>query len=105
MTLLLVGCVLAVYAIASPPLTQQVRQNVSQGNAWEYAQLVVVSEDEYKWLIGGDAPVRVRSTRALLGDLGGNGRPTLANLLNQIGSNRWEIVEMNETTWLFKRQR
>jgi hypothetical protein len=105
MIALLVGCMFAVYAIAAPPVKPQSRQNVSQSTNWEYAQLVVMSEDQFQFLIGGDIPVRTRSTRELLGDLGGNGKPTLANLLNQIGYKGWELVAMNDTSWTFKRAR
>jgi hypothetical protein len=105
MIVLLVGCLFAVYAIASPPVKPQSRQNVSQSTSWEYAQLVIIGEDDFQFLIGGDIPVRTRSTRALLGDLGGNGKPTLANLLNQIGSKGWELVAINDTSWTFKRAR
>jgi len=104
-TVLLVGCALAVYAAAASPVKPQVRQNVSQSNTWQYAQLVIISEDEFQFLVGGNAPIRTRSTRALLGDLGSSQKPTLANLLDQIGSKGWELVAMNDTSWTFKRAR
>lgn len=102
LTLLIVSGVLVVYAIAAPPV-QQARQNVTQASGWEYAQLIVINDDEMTWLVGGDQPERVRPLRGLLGDLGGNGRPTLANLLDQIGSRGWELTFVENSTWTFKR--
>ena len=105
MTLMLVGSVLAVYAFVAPPNWEQSRQNVSQSNKWEYARLVVIGEDELSFLRGGDQPDRIRSTRGLLGDLGGNGKPSLANVLNQIGTKGWELVTIENSTWTFQRRR
>lgn len=105
-TLLIVGCCLTMYAFAASPQRQS-QNSFRQSSTFTYAQLVVVSQDgdEYIWRVPGDQPDRVRPLRGLLGDLGGNGRPTLVNVLDRIGAKGWELILIEDNTWNFKRRK
>ena len=71
----------------------------------EYARLVVEAGDEQvTWLVGGNDQVRTESLRQAYQRLGGRGRSTFANMLDQIGSLGWSLVEVNDGTWIFTRQ-
>lgn len=76
-------------------------QNVQ---AIEYARLEAdLEEDAVTWLISGNAPVRTESVRATYRRLGGNGRGTFADLLDQIGSGGWRLIQKDGQVWIFTR--
>ena len=87
-------------AVAAPQQTNTiVRQQV------EYARLRVEADgDQVTWLIGGNGQVRTESLRQAYQRLGGRGRSTFANMLDQIGSLGWSLVEVNGNTWIFTRR-
>ena len=70
----------------------------------EYARLQVEADEQVTWLVGGNVQVRTESLRQAYLRLGGRGRATFANLLNQIGSLGWSLVEVNGDTWIFTRR-
>ena len=71
----------------------------------EYARLVVeAGGEQVTWLVGGNDQVRTESLRQAYQRLGGRGRSTFANMLDQIGSLGWSLVEVNDGTWIFTRQ-
>ena len=71
----------------------------------EFARLGVEADgDQVTWLIGGNGQVRTESLRQAYQRLGGRGRATFANMLDQIGSLGWSLVEVNGDTWIFTRR-
>ena len=53
----------------------------------EFARLQVEADgDQVTWLIGGNGQVRTESLRQAYQRLGGRGRATFSNMLDQIGS-------------------
>ncbi len=98
-TLLLVGFGWAVYSIASPI---QQRANVQeQAGGFSYAQLTIQG-DQVTWDIGGNDLPRQRNLNAVYRELNGEGRATTINLLNAIGANGWELVQVGDNVWTFK---
>ena len=72
--------------------------------AIEYARLEAdLDADEVTWLIGGNAPVRTETVRATYRRLGGTGRGTFADLLNQIGVGGWRLFQKDGRIWIFTR--
>ena len=70
----------------------------------EYARLQVeAGGEQVTWLVGGNDQVRTESLRQAYQRLGGRGRSTFANMLDQIGSLGWSLVEVNDGTWVFIR--
>ena len=87
---------------ASYQATQSQRIAVRQV---EYARLQVEPDGEQvTWLVGGNDQVRTESLRQAYQRLGGRGRATFANMLDQIGSLGWSLVEVNDSTWIFTRR-
>jgi len=71
----------------------------------QYARLQVEADGEQvTWLVGGNTQVRTESLRQAYQRLGGRGRSTFANMLDQIGLLGWSLVEVNGNTWIFTRQ-
>lgn len=71
----------------------------------EYARLQLEDDgDQVTWLVGGNGQVRTESLRQAYQRLGGRGRSTFANMLDQIGSLGWSLVEVNDNTWIFTRR-
>ena len=98
--------VVAFAGFSSTAVTQQAQQavqNPSQGD-FEYAQLIVVGNDQLTFDDGGNDRPRTRSLKALYAELGGRNRATLVNLLNEIGDDGWELVGSPvDGIWTFKR--
>jgi len=99
-TLLLVGFGWAVYAIAAP--VPQANQK-AQASGFSYAQLTLLGENQVTWDAGGNEVPRNRSISAVYRDLGGSSRVTEINLMNSIGQNGWELVQVDGNVWTFKR--
>ena len=71
-----------------------------------YARLIV-SDDETQttFLVGGNNVVRLDETlRETYQRLGGRQRADLANLLDQIGSNGWRLIQKDGNTWIFSQR-
>lgn len=86
---------------AAKPLPQQSLQEVQ---AIEYAMLNVgLEEDAAMWLIGGNERPRTESVIATYRRLGGSGRGSFSDLLNQIGESGWRLVQKDGQTWIFSR--
>jgi len=81
--------------------SQQQSQNVQ---AVEYARLQADPDsDAVTWLIGGNDRVRTETVKATYRRLGGNGRGTFSDLLNQIGAGGWNLVQKDGNNWIFSR--
>ena len=84
-----------------PAVTTQQQNAVRQV---EYARLQVeAGGEQVTWQVGGNDQVRTESLRQAYQRLGGRGRSTFANMLDQIGSLGWSLVEVNDGTWIFTR--
>ena len=88
--------------------TQIASQQNSQSQnvqAVEYARLVVDEDaDSVTWLIGGNDRVRTESIRETYRRLGGSGRGTFSDLLNQVGAGGWNLVQKDGQVWIFSRR-
>ena len=88
-------------AQANPPVQDAQTQELQ---SIEFARLVVSEDGEnVTWLIGGNVRNRTEPVRAAYRRLGGTGQGTFADLLDQIGSGGWNLVELNGSTWIFSR--
>ena len=86
---------------ANPPVQNAQAQEVQ---TFEFARLVVSEDGEdVTWLIGGNVRNRTESVRAAYRRLGGTGQGSFADLLNQIGSGGWNMVEVDGSVWIFSR--
>ena len=84
---------------------QQRSQQSQTSSGWQYAQLLALENDQYKWDEGGNQVPVARSLRALQRELGSNDRETRVNLLNAIGSNGWQLITVEEEkVWTFMRR-
>ena len=70
----------------------------------EFARLQFEEEDSVTWLIGGNDRVRTESVKATYRRLGGSGRGSFADLLNQIGSDGWNLEQKDGNVWIFSRR-
>ena len=102
---------LIIAALFAIQMIQQDRVEAQQSNsrtqtsqAIEYARLVVENEDNVTWLIGGVENIRTESVTTTYRRLGGQGRGTFADLLDQIGTERWSLIEKDGNIWIFSRQ-
>ena len=84
--------------------SQQMQQ--SSISSVEYARLRVESDGEnVTWLISGTDRVRTESIRAAYRRLGGqDGRGRFSDLLDQIGSEGWNLIQTSDNTWIFSRR-
>ena len=98
---ILIGCVLAIYSLATPALSQQ-GNRVQQLDSISYAQLTIKG-NEVTWDPGGNEISRTDTLNVTYRRLGGNQRATLVNLLNVIGSDGWDLVQIENNVWTFKR--
>ena len=98
---LVIGGGLAAYWLAAPVLSQQVQQKRS--SALAYAQLTIQGENQAIWDEGGNAIPRVDTLDGTYRRLGGTSRTSVVNVLNAIGNNGWELVEVTSNVWTFKR--
>lgn len=105
LAVLLIGCGLAVYTFATPALSQNsIRNQQQQIGTITYAQLTIQGDDKVTWDEGGSNVPRVASLDVTYRRLGGMQRTSVVNLLNVIGSSRWELVVANDNVWTFKRR-
>ena len=95
-------------ASAQQQQTRQLNGATATANAVsvEYARLVIEDdEDNVTWLVGGNDRVRTESLSRTFRRLGGNAsRIDLANLLDQIGSQGWTLVQRVGNEWIFMRR-
>jgi len=88
----------------------QVSQTQSQSSSTrslgiEYAMLRIEDDGEsVTWLIGGNDRVRTESVKETYRRLGGRGRGSFSDLLNQIGTMGWSLVQKDGSTWIFSRR-
>jgi len=109
-TLLGLGAV-AVLAIATFQFTNatqlnaatpvKVQQNGTVGIT--YARLFVTDNgDNTTWVLGGtNVTPRTETLTQTYRNLGGQLNPTLANLLDQIGSDNWRLIQKDGNVWIF----
>ena len=100
---------LIITVVFAMQMVQQVRVEAQQSSqtqaaqAIEYATLEFEDEDTVTWRLGGVVNVRTESIRATYRRLGGQDRGTLADLLDQIGSEGWNLVLIEGDSWIFSR--
>ena len=106
----LIGIAFLVVAIAFAIQTLQhnpveARPTIAQETSgFEFARLEVQDNDSVTWFVGGTVNNRTESVIATYRRLGGSGRGTFADLLDQIGSGGWNLVQVTGNTWIFSRQ-
>ena len=109
MTFLFAGLVLLAFvvtAFAAPQISSPSSQTKinSQQSTWEYARLITNGE-QATWHAGEtNAVPQTFPLNTIYKQIGGRSRANLANLLNQIGKDGWELVTTDETNWTFKRR-
>ncbi len=104
--------VAAGFAIQMLQQDQAEAQQAATGNrataqttqAVEFARLEFEDEDSVTWLIGGNDRVRTESVRATYRRLGGAGQGSFSDLLNQIGSDGWNLIQKDGNVWIFSRR-
>ncbi len=101
LTLFLVGFGWAVYATAVPQQQARDQQNAA---GFSYAELTIQGEDNVVWDLGGNVAPRSRTLAAVYYEQGGNQRVTIVNLLNELGNDGWELIQVGENVWTFKRK-
>ncbi len=96
---------LSVYSLATPALSQQsIRIPQQQVGVFAYAQLTIQGNEQVTWDEGGNDVPRVDTLDATYRRLGGNQRTSVVNLLNVVGGRGWELVQVSNNTWTFKRR-
>lgn len=100
--MVLCGCFLLAPAAANQGSQQE---EFNQAIVFEYATLSTAQNGNFVFDVGGEVLPRTLSLNALFVELGGKGRPTFANLLNEIGADGWELIQVTDAGWLFKRIR
>jgi hypothetical protein len=73
---------------------------------FEYARLVVFDNNQnVQWQIGGQNNFFPKDTVAnTFSRLGGRGPNRFSDLLNQIGSQNWKLVQKDGSVWIFIRE-
>ena len=80
----------------------QQTQNAQSASAVEYAVLEV-DGDNVTWKVSGNQIQRTESIKSAYRRLGGSNRGTFADLLDEIGSSGWELVQVQSSNWIFTR--
>lgn len=102
---LVIAVVFAMQIIRQDRVEAQQSSEVTQNvEAVEYAMLDVEGEDRVTWRIGGIVNERTESVRTAYRRLGGEGRGTFPDLLNQIGSGGWNLIQKDGGRWIFSRR-
>ena len=81
----------------------QAQEEAIASGTLEYARLIVAGNNQVTWITGGDANPRTETIRSLFGRLDGRGTGTFGDLLDQLGANRWRLIQVNDTVWIFSR--
>lgn len=112
--ILVLAVAVSVQSVQQNNAAAQQQQSVQQANSstssstdsFQYARLTVADKGEkVTWLTGGNDRVRTESLGRVFRRLGGNAsRIDLANLLDQIGSQGWQLVQRDGDTWIFMRR-
>lgn len=100
---LVVAVAFAIQLVGLNGATAQQTGNQS-ASGFEFARLQVEADDTVTWLVGGNLPVRTESLRAAFQRMGGRGKSTFANMLDQIGSEGWSLVQKDGSVWIFTRR-
>ena len=102
--------VLIFAALFATQMMQQDRVEAQQSNnqaqsdqSIEYARLEVNDTDQVTWRLGGVINPRTETVTTTYRRLGGQGRGTFADLLDQIGSEGWNLVQKDGNLWIFSR--
>lgn len=101
LALMLVGFGVAVYALAVPPLQDSGTQN-AQAQGIGYAVLTYDGTN-VRWDEGGAVTPRTRPLSTVYREMGGKQRASLVNLLNQIGEKDWDLIQIIDNNYYFKR--
>ena len=109
--LLMSGCLALCFVVCSivPPSVASNGASAStqsvQQTEWDYARLITDGES-VSWHAGEmNVEPQIFTLETQYRRLGGRSRPNVVNLLNQIGSDGWELIVTDEINWTFKRQR
>ena len=100
---LIIAVVVAIQTIQQSHVEAQQSTARAQSQTVEYAVLDFVNEDQVTFTTGGLVTVRTESIRNTYRRLGGQGRGSFVDLLNQIGSLGWNLVEKDGEVWIFSR--
>ena len=102
---LVVVLVLGVVALRWEDSVTAQQQRVVQSTQVEYAQLMILDE-KYTFVVSGTNDVaRTFDLAGLYRNLGGRFRPTLVNLLGEIGEDGWRLAEISEDQSVYTFQR
>lgn len=101
LALMLVGFGVVVYAVAVPT-PQDVGAQNGQAQGISYAVLTVDGANVV-WDEGGAVLPRNRQLSTVYRELGGKNRATLVNLLNEIGEKDWDLTQIVDNKFFFKR--
>ena len=108
LTILFAAVLFSMNALQSSAKTTAVpagkASQTSVAASWEYSRLQV-SGKSVTWMIGDiNFVVRTQTVSQLNLQLGGKQpNPSFSSLLNTIGDNGWELVQISGSTWIFKR--
>ena len=101
---------LIIAAVFATQMMQQDRVEAQQSStrtrvaqAVEYAMLEIEDESNVTFRVGGVINVRTESLTATYRRLGGTDRGTFSDLLDQIGSAGWQLIQKEGNTWIFSR--
>ena len=101
---------LIIAAVFATQMIQQVRVEAKPtttpnqvAQAIEYAILDTDGDDNVTFRIGGTVAARTESVRTTYRRLGGQGRGSFVDLLNQIGSGGWNLIEKDGNSYIFSR--
>ena len=101
---------LIIAVVFAMQIFQQVRVEAKQTStetistqAFEFAVLDFDGQNNVTWRIGGVVNPRTEPIRTTFRRLGGEGRGTFADLLNQIGLEGWNLIEKDSNLWIFSR--
>jgi hypothetical protein len=104
LAVLVIGGGFAAYSYAAPTLSQQSLQTQQRRSGTiAYAQLTIQGQDKVTWDEGGTSIPRVDTLAGTTNRLGGSPRASVVNLLNAIGNNGWELVEITSNVYTFQR--
>ena len=108
--LLISGCLALFFVVCSIVPTSVASKSATastpsvEQTEWDYARLITDGES-VSWHAGEmNVEPQIFTLETQYRRLGGRSRPNLVNLLNQIGSDGWELIVTDEVYWTFKRQ-
>ena len=100
--LLVVAVALAIQLVQQSQVKAKPTPIPQKAAGVKYAILEVLNDgSSVSWRPGGNLPVRTESVRAAFQRFGGTGPSEFTDLLNQIGSRGWQLVEKDGNLWIF----